>query len=304
MTALVEVVDPTVEARVKARDLLRAIRPQQWVKNVLVLAAPAAAGVLFHRFVLLDTLVALLSVTLTASACYLLNDVLDRDLDRRHALKRLRPIASGAVPVRLALVVAGCLVCLGLMLAALVGIGLLVVVASYLTLTIAYAVRLKHVPWIEMAIVASGFVLRAVAGAVAAGVYASEWFLVVVSAAAVHVVASKRASELLHQRQDARPVLRAYTAYSLRSVRLASAALLLLAYVGWALARSGTLETVLAAVSVLPVALVLARWIWCTDRGETGAPERVLASDPLIRNGVAAWALCFSATMLAALWGM
>jgi decaprenyl-phosphate phosphoribosyltransferase len=302
MTALVQGVKPD-GARVRAGDLLRAVRPQQWVKNVLVVSAPAAAGVLFRGHVLLSTLMAVLAVTVTASACYLINDVVDRDLDTRHPRKRLRPIASGAVPVRIAAAAAGALLGLGLLLAALVSAGVLLVVGAYFVLMVLYAVRLKHVPWVEMAVVASGFVLRAVAGAVAAGVYASPAFLLVVTAAAVHLVASKRASELFDRCQDSRPVLRAYTAESLRALRLLSAALLLLGYAGWALVRSGTLETVLAAVSVLPVALVLARWMWRTDRGETGAPEEVLVSDPLIRCGVAAWALFFTGAVFAAVWG-
>jgi decaprenyl-phosphate phosphoribosyltransferase len=173
-------------------------------------------------------------------------------------------------------------------------------VGVYVALTLSYALVLKHVPWVEMAVVALGFVLRAYVGAAAAGVDASESFLVVVTAAAVHVVASKRTSEVQGAGYDNRPVLRAYTWAQLRFLRLFSAAVLVLSYVGWAVTRPGAVVASLAAVSAVPVVVVLARWIWQTERGGTGAPELVLVGDAVVRAGVATWFLAFSATVFAA----
>ncbi len=297
MTAAVEVVaSPSL-----GRELLRTARPQQWVKNVLVLSAPAAAGVLLRPEVLWRCLVAVAALTFAASGCYLVNDVRDRHLDRQHPRKQFRPVASGAVPVELAVVTGCVLIGAGLALAAVDGTPVLLAVGGYVALTVLYAMVLKHVPWLEMAIVAFGFLIRALVGAAAAGVGVSEWFLAVVSAAAVHVVASKRASELSEGGRESRPVLRAYTPARLRVLRLVSAAALVASYASWALARPGTLVAALAAASTVPVIVVVGRWTWRTERGGTGAPEQVLLEDPVVRTGVALWFLAFAATVLAAL---
>lgn len=308
MTALVETLDPAptptpLAHRPLGWELLRAVRPMQWVKNLLVFAAPVAAGVLGRPEVLARCLLAVAAMTLTASGCYLVNDVRDRALDRQHPRKRLRPVACGAVPVRTALLTAAVLLVLGAALAALGGGLLLLAVGAYAVLTLVYAAGLKHVAWMEMGVVAAGFVLRALAGAAAGQVRVSGWFLLVVSAAAVHVVASKRASELLAGAGAARPVLAAYSWGRLRALRRGSAVLLVAAYAGWALSRSGTTATVLAAVSTVPVVAVLVRWMRATERGGTGAPEQVLVRDRVVRLGVASWALTFSGALVATLWG-
>lgn len=284
------------------RELLRSLRPKQWVKNLLVLFAPAAAGVLLDPRALLQCLLAALAVTSTASACYLVNDLLDRELDRAHPRKRHRPIAAGNVPPTTAVAVALVLLVVGLLLAAAGGSGLLLVVAVYAGVTLAYALVLKAMPWIEMAVVASGFVLRTLAGAAATSVPVSGWFFLVVSAAAVLVVASKRASELQEGGSRTRPVLRAYSEPVLRRLRLGSAAVLVLAYTGWALTRPATVTSVMATLSVVPLVTVVGRWTRQTDRGRTGAPEEVLIGDSVVRFGVLAWGLCFAGTVLAASW--
>ncbi|MCW2709608.1 MAG: phosphoribose diphosphate:decaprenyl-phosphate phosphoribosyltransferase [Frankiales bacterium] len=298
MTAVAEVVSAPART---TRALLTATRPKQWVKNALVLAAPAAAGVLLQRSVALSCGLALVAMTLTSAACYLVNDVLDRDLDRLHPTKALRPVASGAVSVSTALTGAALLGLLGLATAAAAGPWVLVVVASYAVLTSLYAVWLKHVPWLELGVVASGFVLRALAGAAAAQVDASEWFLVVVTSAALLVVASKRTSELLRARAQARPALRGYGLAHLRVLRWAASFALIGGYSGWAVFRPDPTTTWLAVASLAPVLLVLSRWERNTSRGETGAPEDVLASDRWVQLGVLAWTAVFLTTVLVAL---
>ena len=217
--------------------LLRATRPRQWLKNLLVLAAPAAAGVVLTRPALLRSLGAAVSFTAVAAGCYLLNDVLDRVADAAHPRKRHRPVASGAVPVPLALVAAVLLAVGGLVVAETVSGRLVAVVAGYAAVTLAYGFGLKRVPGLELALVASGFLLRAVGGAAAAHVRVSGWFAVVVAAAALHLVASKRASELAAQPAGVPPqrlALRSYTADGLRSLRWVTAAALVFCYAGWA----------------------------------------------------------------------
>jgi len=178
-----------------ASSLVAACRPRQWIKNLLVFAAPVAAGVIDQGDLLTDTLAAFVAFCLAASGTYLLNDALDVESDRLHPTKRNRPIAAGQVPVVLAYVVAAVLVVAALAIAFLTRSQLGWTIAAYLALTTAYSFWLKHVAILDVIAVASGFVLRAVAGAAATGVPISEWFFIVTSFGALFMVAGKRTGE-------------------------------------------------------------------------------------------------------------
>ncbi len=201
--------------------VVREMRPRQWSKNILVFAAPAAASVLGHWSVLWRVVAAFLIFCAVASGHYLINDVLDAEQDRHHPTKRDRPVASGELPVPVALGTGVGLIVVGLVGAALLGPwGFVLVVASYLALSVSYSLWLKRQPVIELAVVASGFVLRAVAGGVVAHVYLSTWFLVFTSFAALFVVTGKRYAEharLGEDRGSHRSVLDEYTESFLRS---------------------------------------------------------------------------------------
>src|SRR2546430_12657905 len=145
--------------------LLRAMRPKQWLKNILVFAAPGAAGVLTHSGPLLRSLGALVLFCAASSGTYLINDAIDVEVDRLHPKKKHRPIAAGHVAVPVALTVGA-----GLLVASAVGAlavsdwQLVLVLASYAGISVAYSLWLKHEPVIELGAIASGFVLRAIAG--------------------------------------------------------------------------------------------------------------------------------------------
>ena len=179
-----------------ARALVRAVRPRQWVKNLLVVAAPLAAGKVGDGDVIAATLLALVSFCLAASAVYLVNDTADREVDRLHPTKRLRPIASGALAVPVALTVAGVLATAAVAVGWVADPMLAVLVASYLLLQVLYAVRLKHEPVLDISVVAAGFLMRAVAGGIAADLPLSQWFLLVSGFGSLFIVAGKRYSEL------------------------------------------------------------------------------------------------------------
>jgi len=178
-------------------SLLRAARPKQWMKNVLVAAAPGAAGVLGQRRVLEHTALAFVAFCLVASGTYLLNDVRDIESDRRHPTKQRRPIAAGDVPEGLAIVVGIIVIAAGLAVGVAVNWKFSVVLGVYMAITVAYTVRLKHVTVVDIAAVASGYVIRAVAGGVAVPVPISEWFLIVAAAGSLFMVAGKRHGEHL-----------------------------------------------------------------------------------------------------------
>ena len=177
--------------------LWRTARPKQWVKNVLVFAAPGPRACSTTRATLGLTLLAFVAFCLAASGSYFWNDVLDVEADRAHPAKRFRPIAAGLVPLATARIVGTMLVVAGLGVAAGTGRWQTVaVVAVYVVTTMAYSAWLKHVAVVDLVTVASGFVLRAAAGAVAVDVPMSSWFVLCTVFGSMFIVTGKRYAEL------------------------------------------------------------------------------------------------------------
>ena len=266
-------------------ELLREARPKQWLKNVLVFAAPGAAGVLNEWPSLWRTIMAFIAMCAAASGTYFLNDVADLEADRLHPTKRFRPIASGAVPVSLGRAVGVGLLAGGLAAAALtLRWQLILVVATYIVITVAYSVWLKHIAVVDLVAVAAGFVLRAIAGAVAVDVRMSNWFLICISFGSMFIVTGKRYAELNHLGEDAgshRATLDAYNVPFLRLVLGVSASVTLLAYCLWAFERANVAATSwpLYQLSIVPMATALLRYALVLEEGHGSAPEDVFTED-------------------------
>jgi decaprenyl-phosphate phosphoribosyltransferase len=280
--------------------LLVALRPRQWIKNLLVYAAPLAAGELLHRDVIIDTTVAFLCFCAAASATYLINDVRDRDADRVHPRKRFRPIAAGELSPTAAVVAALVLVVLSIGGAALSTYPAFVVtLLCYLAMTAAYSLGLKNEPVIELAILAGGFVLRAIAGGTATGIPLSPWFLTVAAFGSLFVAAGKRYSEFVSfgpDEREARPGLRHYSATYLRFVWTVSAAVLLTAYCLWAFAIASRARhsVPFAELSVVPFVLAVLRLGLDIDQGEVGEPEELALRDRVLQVLALLWILTFA----------
>ena len=177
------------------RGLVRLARPRQWTKNLLVFAAPAAAGVLDNRGPAIDALIAFVAFCMAASGTYYINDARDADADRLHPTKRTRPVASGVVPVAIAYAGGAALLAASVALAFVATPELAATVVGYVVLTTAYSLGLKNVAVVDLVAVAAGFVLRAVAGAAATDVPISDWFFIVTSFGALFIVSGKRGAE-------------------------------------------------------------------------------------------------------------
>jgi decaprenyl-phosphate phosphoribosyltransferase len=277
-----------------ARGLIAAARPRQWLKNLLVFAAPAAAAALGHGGVLWRTLLTFVAFCLVSSATYLLNDVVDADADRMHPVKRHRPVAGGVVSVRVALTGTGVVLAGGLALAFAVSWKLGLLVTGYKALTTAYTLRLKHTPNVDIVIVASGFLVRAVAGGVAVGVPLSHWFLAVASFGSLFMVAGKRQGELLRGGDaTTRPVLAQYTLEHLRFVVTTSAAVTIITYCLWAFGHPRTSSVPWWGLSIVPFVMGIMRYALLVDRGEGGTPEELVIRDPGLRLVGIAWLALF-----------
>ena len=270
--------------------LLRTCRPRQWAKNVLVFAAPAAAEVLDEREAFVRTLVAFVAFCMASSAVYITNDLADIEADRHHPVKQHRPLASGALPVSIARTAAIVLVPGSLVVAMLTGEWrFAVVVAMYLVVSFAYSARLKHVAVLDLVIVASGFLLRAVGGALAVDVPVSEWFLIVFSFGSLFVVTGKRFSELKEFGERAgemRASLDGYTLPFLRMVLGMSAAATMVAYCTFAFEKAASAApggAVWYQLSAIPVVTALLRYALVVEQGHGGAPEDVFLYDRMLQ---------------------
>jgi len=278
--------------------LVRALRPRQWLKNVLVFAAPVAAGVISENDILIETLAAFAAFCLVSSGTYLLNDALDIDSDRLHPTKRHRPIASGVVPLRVAYPIAVVLIGGGLALGFLVAVDLGVTLVAYLGLTMAYSLRLKQVPILDIIAVAAGFVLRAVAGGAATGVPISEWFFIVASFGALFMVSGKRESEQAELGIDAagvRATLGVYSTGFMAYLRSVSSGVVLVGYCLWAFSSAEQTPDVgiWYQLSILPFAVAILRYALLIDQGKGAEPETLVLSDRVLLGAAAAWAMVY-----------
>jgi decaprenyl-phosphate phosphoribosyltransferase len=278
------------------------VRPRQWSKNVLVFVAPAAAGVLRHPDALLRALAIFGIFCVAASGTYLLNDVADAEADRLHPKKRHRPIASGQLPEGLAAAAGSFMVAAAIAAAwLLAGWELALVLGAYVTITISYTLWLKRQPVVELAAVASGFVLRAVAGGVATHVPLSSWFLVVTSFGALFIVTGKRAAErktLGVSGASHRAVLGEYTSSFLQSTLILTASVTVTAYCLWAFERGGlssrSHHLVWIQLTVVPMILGMLYVLRLLDAGEGGAPEDLVIHDRFLQVMGLVWIALFA----------
>ncbi len=283
-----------------------AARPYQWTKNFLVFAAPAAALVVGRPVTFGRTAGAALAFCVASSGTYLVNDAVDAEADRLHPTKAARPIASGELSRRAG--VLGGIVLFVLALAGsllLGGIVLGAVVAGYAVVSLAYSLALKQVAALELLCISAGFVLRTVAGGVAARIPISPWFLVVACSGSLLIAAGKRTAELMSlgaRGAEHRVSLGWYRSSFLAVVRQLSAAVTVGAYLMWALTRTsrpdrlhqgpfGLLSVIPFAVAVLVVERALAT-------GQGGAPEELPLKNRALQLAGTAWLACLVLALL------
>ncbi|MGI8536421.1 MAG: decaprenyl-phosphate phosphoribosyltransferase [Mycobacteriales bacterium] len=295
-------VDDPVAAR-RRRDLpaglVREARPKQWVKNVLLLAAPGAAGVLTQAAALGPVLLGIGAFCLTASGVYYVNDLVDVEADRAHPVKRRRPIAAGVVPVPLARAVGVLLFVAGVAVAALVSLQFLLVLLVYVAITTSYSFRFKHVPVVDLVMVSAGFLIRAIAGGVAADVTLSPLFLLVAAFGSLFMVAGKRHGEFMEmgeERAATRASLSGYSDAYLRYVWSIASAVTMVGYSLWAFQLSqGRPSPIWYELSVAPFVVALLRYAYLVEGGRGGEPEELILSDRQLQLFGLAWVVLFAA---------
>jgi 4-hydroxybenzoate polyprenyltransferase len=289
--------------------LVRSLRPQQWTKNLFVFAGLLFSGRLTERAAWPPAFAAFLIFCGLSGAVYLVNDVLDRAADAQHPVKRHRPIASGALSPGVALVAALVLAVACVAAAAAINTGLAVTAASYVVLLAAYSAALKHYVIIDVLTLSAGFVLRAVAGAVAIAVPISHWLLVCSTLLALFIGLSKRRHELTLLTDSAashRPILQEYSPYLLDQMISVVTAATLIAYSLYTI-NSETAERLGSDRLGLTIPFVLYgifRYLYLVHRRDGGgSPSELLLTDRPLLVCVALWVGAVAAVLYTPLGG-
>ena len=259
------------------RASVLALRPKQWVKNLLLFVAPFAAGRITTPEIFFS-IIGFFAFSMASSAGYILNDLSDLEIDRKHPKKKSRPFASGILSVRIGFLIIGVLVLILLTLLCQLPYLFAVVVFVYTLNTLLYTRVLKHIPVLEMFAVAFGFVLRLIAGGVVINLAISEWFLLVSGFGALFVVAQKRLAEKKHADfQDVRQVVKEYNSEFLYSSTAISVAVCVTSYCFWAFRQS--INPFWFQMSVIPFVMALFQYRWISERDGIEAPEDAMLRD-------------------------
>jgi 4-hydroxybenzoate polyprenyltransferase len=278
--------------RSSLRAVLVALRPQEWIKNVLVLAGLVFSGRFDELAAVSDAALAFVAFCAISSAGYLFNDIRDAPFDRRHPDKRLRPIASGELSPAAAGTIAIALAAFSLALAlALVGGKVALTVASYGAISAAYTLGLKRLVIVDVMTIAALFILRVVAGAVAVGAQASEWLLLCTAMLALFLGFTKRRQEAtaeLDAGTATRPVLEHYSLPFLDQMVAMVTASAIISYAIYAVNSPLIGSRMLATAP--PVLYGIFRYLYLVyDRKDTRSTARILTEDPGMVLAGAAW---------------
>jgi decaprenyl-phosphate phosphoribosyltransferase len=268
---------------------------------VLVFVAPGAAGVLTHWIQLRQAVLAFILFCLASAGTYLVNDVLDLQSDRAHPTKRERPIASGVVPVPLAIGVAA--LCIGVA----VGFGLMrtwqfgLVLALYVVLTTIYSIWLKHQAVLDLVGLSAGFILRLLGGGYATDVAISSWFLIISCFGALFIATCKRQAEKNELGDEAaliRPTLGMYTDQYLNYLKSVASGAVLISYCLFAVERAREYTdlgrggaSMWIELSIIPFLVAVLRYALVVDQGRGSAPEEVVLEDRVLQISGIVWAV-------------
>jgi len=285
------------DARPVAWLVIRSLRPEQWTKNLIIFGGLLFGQRLFDLHSAAYATAAFAVFCALSGVVYLLNDVADRDADRRHPLKRHRPIASGELSTSTALVAAGIIGIGGLAIAFLLRTEFGFLATAYVALLALYSGPLKHIVIVDVLTIAIGFVLRAAAGAAVIDVPISNWLLFITILGALFLALSKRRHELVLLADDAtshRPILQEYTPYLLDQMIAVVTASTLVAYAFYTV-NPETVEkfhTTRLALTLPFLLYGIFRYLYLVHQKEGGgSPAAMLLNDRPLLLCVALWAL-------------
>ena len=277
------------------------LRPKQWAKNFFIFIPAFFAGVIFHIVTLTELAFGFFLFSAAASSIYILNDILDVESDRQHLTKCKRPIASGVLPVPLAI-----------MIAIVLSIGSSVItwrclhastasiLIGYLLLNVAYCFKIKHIAIIDVVFIALGFVFRVFFGAFIAGVQPSSWLVLMTFLLSLFIGFAKRRDDVIIFEESGKRMRKSIDGYNramIDTLLSITATILIISYIMYtqsaeALSLTGVKTTYLYTTSIF-VIIGLFRYIQlAVVHAKTGSPTKVLFSDRMIQGAVLGWITC------------
>lgn len=278
------------------RGLIKTMRPKQWTKNAFVLAALVFDRQLTHPIALARTLAGFFLFCLLSSAVYIINDIMDVEADRQHPTKRNRPIASGRLPIRAAVAAAVVMLLGTFFLAFWLSVGFGIICLVYFIVNLAYSSWLKHIPLLDVLILASGFVLRVGAGVTLITVERfSPWLYVVTTLFALYIGIGKRRAELMllaDGAQHHRRVLEGYTLPFLDQMITIVSATTIITYSLYTFSAPNLPENHTMMLTIPFVLYGIFRYLYLMQvKQEGGAPEELLLRDRPLQVTILLWGL-------------
>ena len=282
------------------KDLIVLVRPQQYTKNVFIFLPIFFGLQITNTQFLINALIAFIAFSLSASAIYILNDYHDREEDRKHPVKKLRPLASGTVSLKSAMLLMVCLFAMGTGLMAVLSYKALAFLLAYFVLNISYSLFLKHVSIVDVMIIAIGFVLRLFIGSAVTGISLSMWIVVMTFLLALFLALAKRRDDVLiylDTGEKMRKTIDGYNLQFLDNAMMIMAAVVIVAYILYTTSPEATLRVgnnylyitaffvILGIMRYLQIAFV---------EKNSGSPTRVLLTDRFTQVVVVGWLAAFS----------
>ncbi|MCX6705877.1 MAG: decaprenyl-phosphate phosphoribosyltransferase [Candidatus Woesebacteria bacterium] len=284
------------------------LRPLHWIKNLSIFAALVFTGNLFHAQLFDEILLAFISFCFVTSATYIINDIFDAKLDRLHPTKKERPIASGNLPVHLAIIEAVILFLLALLFASSLPSLFSYIIWGYLILQVLYSLGLKNIPILDILIIAAGFVLRVYSGALVINAHLSVWFLLCVVSVALFLASGKRRSEFNLLKETSEVTRKSLTHYNKELLNSYVTMFGNAAWVSWALftffespkasldlwlflaelSKTTTINKLLM-ITIPVVIFGIMRYEYLIFAGKSEAPEKLLLTDKALITAVVIW---------------
>ena len=275
------------------RAIIKTMRPRQWAKSAFIFTALIFDRKLLDLNAFLHTLAGAFLFSILASAVYTINDISDLEADRKHPTKKLRPIASGELPVNVAWIVGIGLIFIALPLAYLLSPTFLIICVVYLVLNLLYSIWLKHVPLIDVIVLASFYVLRVTSGVTLIEVKRfSPWLYVVTSLFALFIGLGKRRAELVLQKNEtggSRPVLDGYTINLLDQLINIVSSTTIVAYSLYTFSAPNLPENHSMMLTIPFVVYGIFRYLYLIQIGQGGAPEDIALSDRPLQLSIILW---------------
>jgi len=277
------------------KAILKSLRPKQWAKNVFVFTALVFDRKLLHKEAFLRTVAGAVLFSLIASAVYIINDIADREADQRHPTKKTRPIASGELPIKAAWALAIALLVITLPLAYLLSPGFLIICVVYFILNLLYSAKLKHIPLIDVLVLASFYLLRVISGTTLIEVKRfSPWLYVVASLFALFIGLGKRRAELVLQidSNSIRPALEGYSIDLLDQLINIVSGTTIVAYSLYTFSAPNLPDNHSMMLTIPFVLYGLFRYLYLIQIGQGGAPEDIALSDRPLQAAIVLWSMC------------